>query len=79
VVSKVFQGESVTVMATQKAKTNVSFKGKAKALAALERRCHRLAGLGHAPFWEAPGDFDSLLERFLRDVEASAGPDERRG
>ena len=33
-----------------------------------ERRCHRLAGLGHAPFWEAPGDFDPLLERFLRDI-----------
>jgi pimeloyl-ACP methyl ester carboxylesterase len=23
-----------------------------------EGRCHRLSGLGHAPFWEAPGDFD---------------------
>jgi pimeloyl-ACP methyl ester carboxylesterase len=34
-----------------------------------ERRCHRLAGLGHAPFWEAPGDFNPVLERFLQDVE----------
>jgi pimeloyl-ACP methyl ester carboxylesterase len=34
-----------------------------------EGRCHRLSGLGHAPFWEAPGDFDPVLERFLRDVE----------
>jgi pimeloyl-ACP methyl ester carboxylesterase len=35
-----------------------------------EGRCHRLAGLGHAPFWEGPGDFDPVLERFLRDVES---------
>jgi pimeloyl-ACP methyl ester carboxylesterase len=35
-----------------------------------EGRCHRLSGLGHAPFWEAPGDFNPLLERFLQDVEA---------
>jgi pimeloyl-ACP methyl ester carboxylesterase len=34
-----------------------------------EGRCHRLAGLGHAPFWEAPDEFDPVLERFLRDVE----------
>jgi pimeloyl-ACP methyl ester carboxylesterase len=34
-----------------------------------EARCHRLNGLGHAPFWEAPGDFDPVLERFLHDVE----------
>jgi pimeloyl-ACP methyl ester carboxylesterase len=34
-----------------------------------EGHCHRLAGLGHAPFWEASGDFDPVLERFLRDVE----------
>ena len=32
-------------------------------------RCHRLNGLRHAPFWEAPGDFDPVLERFLQDVE----------
>jgi len=35
-----------------------------------EGHCHRLAGLGHAPFWEGPGDFDPILERFLRDVES---------
>ena len=35
-----------------------------------EGRCHRLSGLGHAPFWEAPGDFNPVLERFLQDVEA---------
>ncbi len=34
-----------------------------------EGRCHRLTGLGHAPFWEAPEDFDPVLERFLQDVE----------
>ena len=34
-----------------------------------EGSCHRLAGLGHAPFWEAPSNFDPVLERFLRDVE----------
>jgi pimeloyl-ACP methyl ester carboxylesterase len=34
-----------------------------------EGHCHRLAGLGHAPFWEAPGDFNPVLERFVRDVE----------
>ena len=35
-----------------------------------EGRCHRLSGLGHAPFWEAPGDFNPVLERFLQDIEA---------
>jgi pimeloyl-ACP methyl ester carboxylesterase len=35
-----------------------------------EGRCHRLSGLGHAPFWEAPGDFNPVLKRYLRDVEA---------
>ncbi|CCE06218.1 putative Similar to chloride peroxidase and to hydrolase [Bradyrhizobium sp. STM 3843] len=34
-----------------------------------EGRCHRLAGLGHAPFWESPRDFDPILERFLLDIE----------
>jgi pimeloyl-ACP methyl ester carboxylesterase len=34
-----------------------------------EGHCHRLSGLGHAPFWEAPCDFDPILERFLRDAE----------
>jgi pimeloyl-ACP methyl ester carboxylesterase len=31
---------------------------------------HRLAGLGHAPFWEAPDRFNPLFERFLADVSA---------
>jgi pimeloyl-ACP methyl ester carboxylesterase len=35
-----------------------------------EGRCHRLTGLGHAPFWEAPGEFNPLLMRFLQDLEA---------
>ena len=35
-----------------------------------EGRSHRLSGLGHAPFWEAQGDFDLVLERFLQDVES---------
>ena len=29
-----------------------------------EGHCHRMAGPGHAPFWEAPGYFDPVLERF---------------
>jgi pimeloyl-ACP methyl ester carboxylesterase len=35
-----------------------------------EGRCHRLSGLGHVPFWEAPGEFNPILERFLRDIES---------
>ena len=35
-----------------------------------DARCHRLSGLGHAPFWEAPGEFNQILERFLRDIES---------
>lgn len=34
-----------------------------------EGRCHRLPGLGHAPFWESPSDFHPFLERFLHDIE----------
>jgi pimeloyl-ACP methyl ester carboxylesterase len=34
-----------------------------------EGRCHRLPGLGHTPFWEAPEVFAPVLERFLQDVE----------
>jgi pimeloyl-ACP methyl ester carboxylesterase len=34
-----------------------------------EGRCHRLAGLGHAPFRHAAA-FDPILERFLQRVEA---------
>ena len=33
-------------------------------------RCHRLPGLKHAPFWEAPDIFDKLLGRFIDDVAA---------
>lgn len=33
-----------------------------------EGRCHRLPGLGHAPFWQGPDQFDALLERFLEDL-----------
>jgi pimeloyl-ACP methyl ester carboxylesterase len=33
-----------------------------------QKRCYRMAGLGHAPFWEDPGQFNPLLERFLADV-----------
>ncbi len=35
-----------------------------------EGRNHRLSSLGHAPFWEAPRDFDPILERFLHDVKS---------
>jgi pimeloyl-ACP methyl ester carboxylesterase len=31
-------------------------------------RVHRLAGLGHAPFWEDPDRFNPLLERFERET-----------
>jgi pimeloyl-ACP methyl ester carboxylesterase len=33
-----------------------------------EGRCHRLPGLGHAPFLEAPEVFNAILDRFLRAV-----------
>lgn len=33
-----------------------------------EGRCHRLPGLKHAPFWEAPDMFNPILERFLHDI-----------
>jgi pimeloyl-ACP methyl ester carboxylesterase len=35
-----------------------------------QKHCYRLAGLGHAPFWESPGEFNPLLERFLADVKS---------
>jgi pimeloyl-ACP methyl ester carboxylesterase len=35
-----------------------------------QNHCYRLAGLGHAPFWENPGEFNPLLDRFLADVES---------
>lgn len=31
-------------------------------------KVHILPGLGHAPFWEAPGQFNPILTRFLSDV-----------
>lgn len=31
-------------------------------------KVHVLAGVGHAPFWEAPGLFNPLLERFASDA-----------
>ena len=37
-----------------------------------EGHCHRLAGLGHALFWEAPQVFDPILERFLDDAAAQS-------
>jgi pimeloyl-ACP methyl ester carboxylesterase len=33
-----------------------------------EGRCHRMPGLGHAPFWQAPDAFNVLLNRFLEEV-----------
>jgi pimeloyl-ACP methyl ester carboxylesterase len=35
-----------------------------------DKHCYRLTGLGHAPFWEDPAEFNPLLERFLVDVES---------
>jgi pimeloyl-ACP methyl ester carboxylesterase len=36
-----------------------------------DKHCHRLPGSGHVPFWESPGEFNSLLEHFLADVDAN--------
>jgi pimeloyl-ACP methyl ester carboxylesterase len=44
-----------------------------------EGRCHRLSGLGHAPFWEAPVEFDPFLERFLRYVATSRATRHQKG
>lgn len=44
-----------------------------------EGRCHRLNGLGHAPFWEAPRDFDPVLARFLRDVATGRATRHQKG
>ena len=38
-----------------------------------EGECHRLPGLKHAPFWEAPDAFDPLLDQFLLDVSGDSG------
>jgi len=35
-------------------------------------RCHRLAGLGHAPFWQMPELFNPLLRAFLADLDRDA-------
>ena len=35
-----------------------------------EGRCHRLPGVRHAAFWEAPDVFDGLLAKFIDDVVA---------
>jgi pimeloyl-ACP methyl ester carboxylesterase len=31
-------------------------------------RCHRLEGLGHAPFWQAPEMFNPVLRSFIADI-----------
>ena len=33
-----------------------------------DRRCHRLPGAGHAPFWQTPESFNALLERFVAET-----------
>lgn len=33
------------------------------------QKCHELEDLGHAPFWEAPQQFEPILVDFLNDVE----------
>ncbi|MBO1073725.1 alpha/beta fold hydrolase [Roseomonas marmotae] len=35
-------------------------------------RCHRLSGVGHAAFWHAADEFNSMLFRFARNVESKA-------
>ena len=34
-------------------------------------QCYRLAGAGHAPFWETPSAFNPILDRFLSDIAAA--------
>lgn len=36
-----------------------------------EGRVYDLSGIGHAPFWEAPDQFDPYLRRFLHSLAAS--------
>jgi pimeloyl-ACP methyl ester carboxylesterase len=43
-----------------------------------DKHCHRLGGLGHAAFWEDPGKFNPLLERFLVDVESGRASEHRQ-
>ncbi|WP_207476169.1 alpha/beta fold hydrolase [Arenibaculum pallidiluteum] len=33
-------------------------------------RCHRLKGVGHAPFWRAASEFNAVVGRFLDDLMA---------
>jgi len=37
-----------------------------------ETTVHIIEGVGHAPFWEAPTQFDPVFERFLDDVTSQA-------
>jgi len=37
-----------------------------------ERQCHRIALAGHAPYWDSPGEFNPILDRFLQDMEETA-------
>jgi pimeloyl-ACP methyl ester carboxylesterase len=40
-----------------------------------KRRCVRMEGLGHAPFWERPEVFEGLLEEFLEQCGGAQGDD----
>ncbi|WP_225890064.1 alpha/beta fold hydrolase [Indioceanicola profundi] len=35
-----------------------------------ERKCHRINGAGHAPFWHAADAFNAIVARFLDDLQA---------
>jgi pimeloyl-ACP methyl ester carboxylesterase len=48
--------------------TNLDYIGTVHYANLWEGRFHRLPGLGHASFWEAPRMFNPILDRFLRDV-----------
>jgi len=37
-----------------------------------QRRVHQLPGLGHAPFWEDPEQFNKLLSQFLSDLDQTS-------
>jgi len=39
-----------------------------------QQRVHQLPGLGHAPFWEDPEQFNKLLNHFLADLDRSSLP-----
>ncbi|WP_191061522.1 alpha/beta fold hydrolase [Geminicoccus harenae] len=38
-----------------------------------ERRCHRLEGAGHAPFWHAADAFNAMAGQFLGAIESMSG------